>query len=107
MTRPLTGSVPVPADKSIAHRALLLAALATGKSRIVASAAGEDNAATKAALSAMGVLIDEDPRGMVVHGAGLHGLAAPAGPIDCGNSGTTMRLLAGVLAAQRFATTLV
>ena len=86
MTRPLTGSVPLPADKSIAHRALLLAALARGKSRIVASAPGEDNAATAAALRAMGVEVDAGPKEIVVAGAGLHGLSAPSGPIDCGNS---------------------
>lgn len=108
IARPLTGSVPLPADKSIAHRALIFAALARGRSRVVASAAGEDNAATAAAFRAMGVRIEAGDAGaIVVDGAGLLGLAAPAGPIDCGNSGTTMRLLAGVLAAQRFRTTLV
>lgn len=107
MNRPLAGSVPLPADKSIAHRALLFAALAGGRSRIVAGATGEDNASTAAALRAMGVRIEEGAGDIVVDGVGLEGLTAPAGPLDCGNSGTTMRLLAGVLAAQRFATTLV
>lgn len=107
ITRPLTGSVPLPADKSIAHRALLLAALAKGKSRIVANAPGEDNAATAAALRAMGVQIDAAKDEITVHGVGLHGLTAPERPIDCGNSGTTMRLLAGVLAGQRFGATLI
>jgi 3-phosphoshikimate 1-carboxyvinyltransferase len=107
MTRPLAGSVPVPADKSIAHRALLFAAIAKGKSRIVADALGEDNAATAAALRAMGVRIEAGANEITVEGVGLDGLGAPAGALDCGNSGTTMRLLAGVLAAQRFATTLV
>lgn len=97
----------MPADKSIAHRALLFAALAKGKSRIAAAVMGEDNASTAAALRAMGVHIDEQGDEMTVQGAGLDGLTAPAAPLDCGNSGTTMRLLAGVLAAQRFATTLV
>lgn len=105
--RPLTGSVPVPADKSIAHRALIFASLARGTSRIVANAPGDDNAATADAFRAMGVRIDAGPDEIRVEGAGLHGLRAPAAPIDCGNSGTTMRLLAGVLAAQRFASTLV
>jgi 3-phosphoshikimate 1-carboxyvinyltransferase len=107
MDRPLSGSVPLPADKSIAHRALLLGALAKGKSRVVASAAGEDNEATAAAFRAMGVRIDASDAEITIEGAGLYGLTAPSAPIDCGNSGTTMRLLAGVLAAQRFATTLV
>ncbi|MEZ4315028.1 MAG: hypothetical protein R3F14_44005 [Polyangiaceae bacterium] len=106
MTRPLTGSVPLPADKSIAHRALLFAALAKGKSRIAAPVLGEDNASTAGALRAMGVRIDEAEGEVAVEGAGLEGLAAPSAPLDCGNSGTTMRLLAGLLSAQRFATTL-
>jgi 3-phosphoshikimate 1-carboxyvinyltransferase len=107
MTRPLAGSVPLPADKSIAHRALLLAAIAKGESRIVAASPGEDNAATAAALRALGVRVEAGASAISVGGVGLDGLSAPAGPIDCGNSGTTMRLLAGLLAAQRFATTLV
>ncbi|MFO0760265.1 MAG: 3-phosphoshikimate 1-carboxyvinyltransferase [Byssovorax sp.] len=106
--RPLHGSVPVPGDKSIAHRALLLAALATGQSRIEGGALGEDNASTLAALRAMGVrALAEASGALVIEGEGLGGLSAPAGPIDCGNSGTTMRLLAGVLAAQPFASTLI
>ncbi|MFO0587226.1 MAG: 3-phosphoshikimate 1-carboxyvinyltransferase [Polyangiaceae bacterium] len=105
--RGLTGSVPLPADKSIAHRALIFAALANGTSRVVAGAKGDDNAATADAFRAMGVRIDEEGGALSVHGRGLFGLTAPAGAIDCGNSGTTMRLLAGVLAAQRFQATLV
>ncbi|WP_437764691.1 3-phosphoshikimate 1-carboxyvinyltransferase [Sorangium sp. So ce281] len=106
--RPLIGSVPVPADKSIAHRALLLAALATGQSRIRGGTLGGDVLSTVGALRAMGVLVEEpSPGDLVVHGAGLSGLRAPGGPIDCGNSGTTMRLLAGILVAQRFAARLV
>jgi len=100
--------VPVPADKSISHRAILLAGLATGQSRIRGATLGEDNRSTLAALRAMGVPADEPAPGeLVLGGVGLTGLRAPAGPIDCGNSGTTMRLLAGILAAQRFKTTLV
>lgn len=106
--RPLVGSVPVPPDKSIAHRALLLAGLASGRCRVRGGALGGDNRATLDALRAMGVRIEETAPGeIVVEGVGLLGLRAPAGPIDCGNSGTTMRLLAGVLAAQRFAVRLV
>ncbi|WP_437587527.1 3-phosphoshikimate 1-carboxyvinyltransferase [Sorangium sp. So ce1000] len=106
--RPLIGSVPVPADKSIAHRALLLAGLATGQSRIRGGTLGGDVLSTVSALRALGVRIDEpSPGDLVVHGAGLSGLRAPDGPIDCGNSGTTMRLLAGILVAQRFAARLV
>ncbi len=105
---PLHGSVPVPGDKSIAHRAILLAGLATGVSRVEGGSMGEDNLSTLAALRAMGVRATEDLGGVLsIDGAGLHGLVAPAGPLDCGNSGTTMRLLAGVLAAQRFQTILI
>jgi 3-phosphoshikimate 1-carboxyvinyltransferase len=106
--RPLVGSVPVPGDKSIAHRAILLAGLASGKSRVTGGTLGEDNLSTLGALRAMGVrATEEDGGALVVEGVGLGGLGAPAGPLDCGNSGTTMRLLAGVLAAQRFASEMV
>ena len=105
--RPLVGSVPVPGDKSIAHRAILLAGLASGQSRITGGSLGEDNIATLGALRAMGVRASEDESTLIVDGVGLDGLSAPSAPIDCGNSGTTMRLLAGVLAAQRFAAELV
>jgi 3-phosphoshikimate 1-carboxyvinyltransferase len=103
---PLSGSVPVPGDKSIAHRAILLAGLAAGTSRITGGALGEDNIATLGALRAMGVRASEDAGELVVEGVGLDGLRAPEVALDCGNSGTTMRLLAGILAAQRFATEL-
>ncbi|AUX25527.1 3-phosphoshikimate 1-carboxyvinyltransferase [Sorangium cellulosum] len=106
--RPLIGSVPVPADKSIAHRALLLAGLATGRSRIRCGAPGGDHRATLDALRALGVRVEEpSPGELIIEGAGLSGLRAPDGPIECGSSGATMRLLAGVLVAQRFATRLV
>jgi 3-phosphoshikimate 1-carboxyvinyltransferase len=105
---PLHGSVPVAGDKSIAHRAILLAGLARGTSCIKGGALGEDNLSTLAALRAMGVTATLDDKGeLTIEGGGLHGLRAPEGPIDCGNSGTTMRLLTGVLAAQRFAARLV
>src|SRR5579859_175890 len=107
-TGPLVGSVPVPSDKSIGHRALLLGALCEGTTRITGFSHGEDNVSTANALRAMGVAIDEpSPGELVVHGAGLRGLRAPAGDLDCGNSGTTMRMLCGVLAAQRFRARLV
>jgi 3-phosphoshikimate 1-carboxyvinyltransferase len=105
--KPLFGSVPVPGDKSIAHRAILLAGLASGTSRVRGGSMGEDNLATLRALSAMGVAAREEGDEIIIEGVGLSGLRAPNEPIDCGNSGTTMRLLAGVLAAQRFATRLI
>ncbi len=112
-TAPLAGSVPVPSDKSIAHRALLLAALCNGKSRIRGTL-GEDNRSTLAALAAMGVEFPSALRAgpgsssdVLVSGVGLFGLRAPSHDLDCGNSGTTMRLLCGLLASQPFATTLI
>lgn len=104
---PLRGIVPVPADKSITHRAILFAALADGTSRVVAESAGEDNRSTLAAIRALGVEASVGDSEMTVSGRGLEGLREPTAPLDCGNSGTTMRLLAGVLAAQRFRSVLV
>jgi 3-phosphoshikimate 1-carboxyvinyltransferase len=105
---PLSGSVPVPSDKSIGHRALIFAALSRGRCKIRGFSYGEDNVATMRAFAAMGVGLEDDRQGtVVVRGHGLDELRAAAGPIDCGNSGTTMRLLAGVLAAQPFQSRLV
>ena len=105
---PLKGSVPLPSDKSIGHRALILASLSRGRCELTGFSAGADNRSTLTAFRQLGVAIEEpDPGSVIVHGVGLQGLAAPAEPIDCGNSGTTMRLLTGVLGAQPFATRLV
>lgn len=108
---PLVGSVPVPSDKSIGHRALLFAALTNGTCEIRGFSHGEDNVSTARALAAMGVAIEglDDPsaRTVRVRGVGLFGLREPSAPLDCGNSGTTMRLLCGLLAAQPFVSTLV
>jgi 3-phosphoshikimate 1-carboxyvinyltransferase len=107
-TQPLVGSVPVPSDKSIGHRALLFGALCQGATHIAGFSHGEDNVSTAGCLRAMGVVIEEPgPAELVVHGVGLDGLRPPTGDLDCGNSGTTMRLLCGVLAAQRFQATLI
>jgi 3-phosphoshikimate 1-carboxyvinyltransferase len=105
---PLRGSVPVPSDKSIGHRALLFGALCEGDTHIEGFSRGEDNVSTANALRAMGVAIDEpSASSLVVHGVGLDGLRAPDRPLDCGNSGTTMRLLCGLLAGQHFRSVLV
>ncbi|MFX6941414.1 3-phosphoshikimate 1-carboxyvinyltransferase, partial [Acinetobacter baumannii] len=85
--RPLVGSVPVPSDKSIGHRALLLAAICHGKSRIQNFSGGEDNRSTASALRAMGTSIEESGHELVVTGNGLFGLRAPTDALDCGNSG--------------------
>ncbi|HQX25678.1 MAG TPA: 3-phosphoshikimate 1-carboxyvinyltransferase [Pseudomonadota bacterium] len=104
----LRGRVRVPGDKSISHRAMMLGSLAEGVTRVRGFLEGEDTLATAAAFRTMGVRIDAAGAGeRVVHGVGLGGLQAPRGPIDCGNAGTGMRLLAGVLAAQPFPSILV
>jgi len=108
---PLVGSVPVPSDKSIGHRALLFSALTNGTCEIRGFSHGEDNVSTANALRAMGVSIDglddTSSRTVRVRGVGLFGLREPSAPLDCGNSGTTMRLLCGLLGAQPFRSTLV
>lgn len=104
--RPLRGRVAVPSDKSIAHRALLFGAIARGETVIRGFAGGEDNRATRAACAALGVAIDERGDELRITGRGWQGLAAPADTIDCRNSGTTMRLLTGVLAGRPFTTRL-
>jgi 3-phosphoshikimate 1-carboxyvinyltransferase len=106
--RPLHGSVRVPGDKSVSHRALMLAAIAEGASRIRGFLEGEDTRATAAVLAQLGVRIDTPSAGeRVVHGVGLHGLRGAAQSLDCGNAGTGMRLLTGLLAGQAFDSTLV
>jgi 3-phosphoshikimate 1-carboxyvinyltransferase len=104
---PLIGELRVPGDKSVSHRAVMLGALAEGTSRVEGFLEGEDTLATAAAFRAMGVRIEAEGEGVrLVHGVGLRGLKSPSGVIDCGNAGTGMRLLAGLLAAQRFDSTL-
>ena len=98
----LRGRLRVPGDKSISHRALMLGAIAGGDTRISGFLQGEDTCATMAALRAMGVAIEQHSRNVLVHGTGLHGLAQPVSALDLGNSGTSARLLAGLLAGQPF-----
>jgi 3-phosphoshikimate 1-carboxyvinyltransferase len=97
----VVGHVAVPGDKSISHRAVLAAAVAEGDTHIRGWGRSQDTEATLAAVRALGVDVQEPADDeLVVHGAGLRGLQEPAGAIDCGNSGTTMRLLAGLLAGH-------
>ena len=104
---PLRGEIRVPGDKSISHRAVMLGAIADGDTRIRGLLEGEDVLATVAAFRSMGVEIEGPEDGeAVVHGVGREGLRAPAAAIDLGNAGTAMRLLAGLLAGQRFGCTL-
>ncbi len=99
----LRGCIRVPGDKSISHRALLLAALAEGTSRIEGFLPSHDCLATLRCLEALGVEVTfQEPTTVTVHGRGLHGFDPPREPLDCARSGTTMRLLTGVLAAQPF-----
>ncbi|MGN6519387.1 MAG: 3-phosphoshikimate 1-carboxyvinyltransferase [Dokdonella sp.] len=104
----LAGDIAVPGDKSISHRAIMLAALAQGPSQIDGFLEGEDTRATARIFADLGVRIETPSASRrVVHGVGLHGLREAAQPLDCGNSGTGMRLLCGVLAGQAFGSSLV
>jgi 3-phosphoshikimate 1-carboxyvinyltransferase len=94
------GGVEVPGDKSISHRAVLIGAVADGESRVGGFGQSGDTESTVAAVRALGVEVEESGGELRVHGVGLRGLRAPAGPIDCGNAGTLARLLAGILAGQ-------
>lgn len=103
----VNGRIRVPGDKSISHRSIMLGSLAEGVTEVQGFLEGEDALATIQAFRDMGVVIEGPSKGRVtVHGVGLHGLKAPAGPLYMGNSGTSMRLLSGLLAAQPFDTTL-
>jgi len=99
----LNGEIVIPGDKSVSHRSIMLGALAKGESRVYGFLHGEDNHATLNAFRAMGVQIEElDDATLTIHGRGLHGLREPQDVLDCGNSGTTMRLMTGLLAGQNF-----
>lgn len=105
---PLRGDVSVPGDKSVSHRAIMLGAIAEGVTRIEGFLEGEDTRATAAIFRQLGVRIEAPSNGVrIVHGVGLHGLRASNEPLDCGNAGTAMRLLTGLLAGQVFDSTLV
>ena len=102
------GTVVVPGDKSISHRALMLGGIADGDTEIHGFLDSADCLATLAAMRAMGVAVDTTPEGaLLVHGVGLRGLKAPPGPLDMGNAGTAMRLFTGLLAGQGFDSVLV
>jgi 3-phosphoshikimate 1-carboxyvinyltransferase len=110
----IAGALRVPGDKSISHRYALLAAIADGRSTIANYAPGADCASTLACIEALGAIVSRtpsptpgDPPLVTIDGRGLRGLAAPGAPLDCGNSGSTMRMLGGLLAAHPFVSTLV
>ena len=99
----VTGKLQVPGDKSISHRSIMFGALAEGTTTVTGFLQGEDALATLQAFRDMGVKIEGPENGrVVIHGVGLHGLQAPKKPLDLGNSGTAMRLMAGLLAGQLF-----
>lgn len=100
--KPLHGDITVPGDKSIAHRAVIFGSIAKGTTRILNLSGGDDNSRTVRALRQMGVEIASDGDALSIDGKGWEGLHAPAGAIDCGNSGTTMRLMSGLLAGLPF-----
>jgi 3-phosphoshikimate 1-carboxyvinyltransferase len=105
---PLRGTLAVPGDKSVSHRAVMLGAIAEGDTRISGFLDGEDTNATLAAFRELGIEVERPaPTEVVVHGRGLRGLRAPGRPLDLGNSGTSTRLLAGILAGQDFEATLI
>jgi len=104
--RTISGALSVPGDKSISHRYAILAALAEGRSEIRNFSPAADCRSTLECLRRLGISVDIEKDRVVIHGKGLRGLQAPKKKLDAENSGTTMRLLAGVLAGQAFATTL-
>ncbi len=102
----LKGTIRVPGDKSISHRSIMFGALAEGTTRVTNFLKGADCLSTIACFQKMGIEIAHDGEEIQIHGRGLHGLYAPVETLDVGNSGTTMRLLSGILAGQRFASSL-
>ena len=102
-SKSLRGEVSVPGDKSISHRSIMLGSLAEGTTRVSGFLMGEDNLSTWKAFETMGVVIRQTgPDTLEIEGVGLDGLAEPGDVLDCGNSGTTMRLMSGLMAGQNF-----
>src|SRR5437764_13235715 len=98
----LTGEIRLPGDKSISHRAVMLGSIAEGITRISNFATSADCASTMGCFRSLGVNIEQNGSNITVHGRGKMGLRKPSESLDCGNSGTTMRLMSGILAGQRF-----
>lgn len=103
---PLKGEITVPGDKSISHRSVMFGSIARGTTEITGFLQGADCLSTISCFRKMGVEIDNTQDTVLVHGRGLHGLTAPESILDCGNSGTTTRLISGILAGQKFSCTL-
>lgn len=104
--RPLRGEISVPGDKSISHRAVMFGAISEGTTEVTNFLQGADCLSTISCFRSMGIEIKNTPERILVHGKGLHGLSAPSAVLDCGNSGTTTRLISGILAGQNFSSTL-
>ena len=103
----LRGEVSVPGDKSISHRSIMFGALAKGTTEITHFLHGADCLSTIGCFRAMGIDIEDTPERILVHGKGLHGLSEPSSVLDVGNSGTTTRLMSGILAAQNFSSRVI
>ena len=99
---PLKGSIKVPGDKSISHRSIMLGSIATGITKVSGFLEGEDSLATLNAFKEMGVEIERQGSNVTINGVGMHGLREPAKPLNLGNSGTSIRLMSGLLSAQSF-----
>ena len=102
----LRGTVTVPGDKSISHRAVLFGSIAKGITRVEGFLQGADCLSTISCFRRLGIDIENEAGIVTVHGKGLHGLQAPTEVLDCGNSGTTTRLISGILSGQKFPVTL-
>ena len=105
-TKQLKGEITVPGDKSISHRAVMFGSVANGTTEVTNFLQGADCLSTIDCFRKMGIAIENTPDRILIHGKGLHGLSAPSDILDVGNSGTTTRLISGILAAQPFETTL-
>ena len=103
---PLRGELEIPGDKSISHRAIMFGSLANGTTEVTHFLQGADCLSTISCFQKLGIEIENTPEKIVIHGKGLHGLSAPTAILDCGNSGTTTRLISGILSGQTFASTL-
>mgnify|MGYP005900375131 FL=1 len=100
--KPLRGEITIPGDKSISHRSVMFGAISQGTTEITNFLQGQDCLSTISCFRKMGIEIENTSERILVHGRGLHGLTAPTEILDVGNSGTTTRLISGILAGQDF-----
>ena len=107
LTHGLRGAIEVPGDKSISHRAIILSTLGNSPVEVTNFLAGADCLSTVACMKALGTKIERADDKILITGNGLHGLRAPESILDCGNSGTTTRLISGILASQPFSCSMV